>query len=187
MSSTLRSLCRRPLLALALLASPPAAATLMQPLDVSDMARRADVVVHGRAVGVETVRGAGGMPLTLARIEVLEVLAGDLPPRRHLVVSQPGGRLDEVSLDYAGRPRFHPGQESVLFLARRSAGRFIIVGLAQGKLDVTTDGSGGRGTLRRDLHGAMWIGGQAAGAMPQDMDALRAALAALPRSLGGKP
>jgi hypothetical protein len=162
-------------------------ATLLEPLSLHDLAGRADVVLHGRVQAVRTIsHGPGRMPVTVAQIAVLEILAGDLPPRRHVTVTQPGGRAGGVVLDYAGRPQFASGSEVILFLARRGPGQFITVGLAQGKYDVAADDGHGRRRLSRDLHGAAFAG-PASETPPQDLSDLRRRIRGLPRDLAGAP
>jgi len=163
----------------------PVRATLLEPLSLSDLAGGADVVLHGRVHSVRTIsHGPRRMPVSLAQVEVLEVLAGDLPPRRQIVVSQPGGSAGGVALDYAGRPRFVGGQEIVLFLVRRAPGRFITLGLVQGKFDVGEDDGQGRRRLSRNMHGAAFAR-PAAESVPTDLADLRRKLRSLPRDLTG--
>ena len=175
-------------LAAALFSAPVTArATLLEPLTLHDLAGRADVVLHGRVQSVRTLsHGPARMPVTVAQIAVLEILAGDLPPRRHVTVTQPGGRAGGVVLDYAGRPQFATGSEVILFLARRGPGQFIIVGLAQGKYDVAADDGHGRRRLSRDLHGAAFAI-PATEMRPEDLADLRRRIRGLPRDLAGAP
>jgi hypothetical protein len=170
---------------LALTLATPAGATLLEPMTLDDLAGRADVVLHGRVASVRTIsHGPNRMPVTLAQIEVLEVLAGDLPPRRQIMVTQPGGSAGGVSLEYAGRPQFVSGQEVVLFLVRRTPGQFITLGLAQGKFDMGDDDGHGRRRLSRNMHGAAFAT-PATGSLPEDLGDLRRRLHALPRDLTG--
>ena len=182
MPSALRFACWGFLAALFLLT--PSPATVLQPLSVADLAGHADVVIRGRLSRVQAMRGPGAMPVTVADVEVLEVMAGNLPPRRFVRLTQPGGQVDGVQLDYAGRPQLIDGQESVFFLHRQEPGRFIIVGLAQGKFDVTGGDGDIRRPLRRNLHGADFAAGTGP-TPPADLEQLRQRLAALPRNTSG--
>jgi len=169
----------------ALAVAAPVSASLLRPLSIHDLTQRSDVVIRGQVVAVRTVSSNGGrMPVTLAEIEVLEVLSGTLPPRRRLLVTQPGGVANGIELDYAGRPIFTAGEETVLFLQQRAPGRFIPVGLAQGKYNVGPAGSGGDRSLRRDLNGAA-LAGAAPEATAATLAELRARVSATPRNLGG--
>lgn len=176
------------LLLAALATAAPNPASLLRPLSIQELTRLSNVVIRGRVVSVRTISSNGGrMPVTLAEIEILEVLGGDLPPRRHLLVTQPGGVANGIELDYAGRPIFTPGEETVLFLQRRAAGRFIPVGLAQGKYNVGPAGTGNHRVLLRDLHGAAFAG-PAQEAPPATLDELRARVSAVPGNVsGGRP
>ncbi len=164
----------------------PVSASLLRPLSIHELTRISDVVIRGRVVSVRTISSNGGrMPVTLADIEILEVLSGTLPPRRRLMVTQPGGVANGIELDYAGRPVFTAGEETVLFLQRRAPGRFIPVGLAQGKYNIAP--AGNDRALLRDLHGAA-LTTAATEAPPATLDELRARVGATARDLnGGRP
>ncbi len=77
--------------------------------------------------------------VTDAEIAVAETLRG--PTRRSLVVTEPGGALPERNLGMLvpDGPRFAPGEELLLFVARDARGDMRIVGGAAGRLDVTHD------------------------------------------------
>jgi hypothetical protein len=172
----------------AVLAASSVRATLMRPLSVAELAGHADLVLRGRVAAVE-VRWdrSGRIPITFVQLEVLEVLEGQLPPFRTVTLAQPGGEADGVALDYAGRPRFEPGEETVVFLSRRGTNRFIPVGLAQGKFRLGSPDGNGRRPLSRDLAGIAlveWGDGQHPAA-PATLGELRRQLAARARSLAG--
>ncbi|MCZ6832566.1 MAG: hypothetical protein O7F11_02350 [Acidobacteria bacterium] len=171
-----------------LAAAAPASASLLRPLSIHELTRLSDVVIRGRVVSVRTISSNGGrMPVTLAEIEILEVLNGTLPPRRRLLVTQPGGVANGIELEYAGRPVFTAGEETVLFLQRRAPGRFIPVGLAQGKYNVGPAGTGNDRFLQRDLNGAALIG-DAPEHPPATLDELRSRVGTTPRNVsGGRP
>jgi hypothetical protein len=188
------------LLAICLLpaGAPPVQATLMRPLSLAELAGHADSVVRGRVLAVDVAWAASGrMPVTFVQVEVMEVLAGrpaagpatGPAAGDRITVSQPGGVKDDISLDYAGRPRFAPGEETVVFLARRGKGHYIPVGLAQGVFVVGPTEPGGRRGLVRHLDGVTVVADGPPSRVPADLDGLRRALAALPREVGagGQP
>jgi hypothetical protein len=172
-------------LTLTLVGVTPTAATVLQPLTLEALTHHADVVLHGQVESVQTVlHGRERMPVTMARISVLEVLAGSLPPRRQIMVTQPGGTADGVALEYAGRPHFTAGRQAVFFLARRGPGQFIIVGLAQGKYEVSEADAQGHRKLTRNLHGAAFAT-PASEVLPDHLEELRRRIRGLPRDLTG--
>jgi hypothetical protein len=160
----------------------------MRPLTVADLAGRSDLVVRGRVAGVQVRWSSSGrLPVTVVELEILEVLEGHLPPFRVVTVTQPGGQKDGVGLDYAGRPRFQIGEETVLFLSRRAGGRFIPVGLAQGKFGVEPPGPSGERALSRDLRGVSLTPapGEIVPPVPANLGELRRQLAGRARELAG--
>jgi hypothetical protein len=128
------------------------------------------------------------MPITLARLEILEVLHGASPTSDLIEVAQAGGTRDGRTLDYDGRPRFFAGEETVVFLIKRGT-RFTVLGLAQGKFAVGAADHQGRRRLERRLDGIELVapGGAPAARPPADLEALRGTLRALPRTVAGGP
>ena len=156
---------------------PPAESTLVERVDVDRMALVSDRVVRATVRSVEAhARGHVWSRVTLDVREDLSGTGDDV-----VVINQPGGLLDAPAPSGAlgtvamGFPQFDEGEEVVVFIADRSAGTQV-VGLAQGKLAVLSDGS-----LERDLSGlALTAVGSSRvpvfAEMPSTLDALRAAL-----------
>ncbi len=122
----------------------PAAArgAVVLPLTVEDLARRADAVVRGTAVGARSVRSADGKQIhTVTTVRVDLALKG-APPVEVEVVS-PGGRWGSVSQSVSGAPRFAPHERVILFLRSAGPGRFRVEGLSLGKFEVVTGERGG--------------------------------------------
>lgn len=173
------------LLLAALVATPPASATVLQPLDVDTLAGFSQAVVHARVLSTHVEwNDAVTMPITIIELEILEVLDGSVGPRARLLVTTPGGAIDGIALDYAGRPRFTPGTETVVFLTEPRTGSFIPVGLVQGTLQVGPRLGDGRRLLRRNMQGAK-MAGSPARPFPTDLSGLKQALQLRPRELSG--
>jgi hypothetical protein len=123
------------LLAAALLLGLPAAATTMLRIDLPELARTADTVVHGTVRRMES-RWSGDRRriVTDVEIEVTETLKGQASHTVLLV--QPGGRVGDIGQKVHGLASFTPGEEVVVFLERRGPSAFRVTGMAQGKYQV---------------------------------------------------
>jgi hypothetical protein len=67
----------------------------------------------------------------------IEFLKGQATPK--LVVSETGGTLDGRSMEIQGTPRYHEGEELILFLYRTPIGYLRTVGYGQGRYDIAGD------------------------------------------------
>ncbi|MBM4364162.1 MAG: hypothetical protein FJ104_15895 [Deltaproteobacteria bacterium] len=120
----------------------PAGATIVKPLTVSEMARRADVVVLGRVVG-QTATWNPERTRIYTRTELLvgESLKGDARAGESLTIRQLGGTLDGLVQTVPGNARFAIGEEVVVFLDRDEAQPLhYVIGMAQGKFAVRRSG-----------------------------------------------
>jgi hypothetical protein len=126
---------------LLLLLSLPALATTMISLDVPSMAKSADAIVQGTVTSLQPRWTQDHHRIiTDVRIEVTEAIKG--APPKTLVVMQPGGVVGDVGQRVAGTAQFEAGEEVVLFLEKRGAERFAIVGMSQGKFRVERSSDG---------------------------------------------
>lgn len=120
-----------------------AGATVVEPLTVAERAARADVVVHGRVVAVESGwHGERAVIYTVATVEVVAALAGAARPGERLRVRRIGGRVGRVEQVVAGNAVLVEGDEAVIFL-KRHGDLHAVVGMAQGVVPV------GEGTIDR--------------------------------------
>lgn len=123
------------LLAAVLLSGLPASATTMLRINLPELARKADTVVHGTVRRMES-RWSGDRRriITDVEIEVTETLKGQAGSTVLLV--QPGGRVGEIGQIVHGLASFTLGEEVVVFLDRHGADAFRVTGMAQGKYEV---------------------------------------------------
>jgi hypothetical protein len=145
----------------------PAAAMDALPLAFDDVVARADCIVHGTVAEVAPGRDADGIPATWITLDVAESLKGGVGSR--LVFKQvgvPAPLADGTLLRVPGLPRYHTGDEVVLFLHRPSGRGFTSpVGLGQGIFRVERRGAD-RMILPRS-------GAAAAEALPVFLDRVR--------------
>ncbi|SET50199.1 hypothetical protein [Stigmatella erecta] len=125
----------RALLATAWLLGMPASASTMFQLDLSALSHSSDAVIHGTVRRVESRWSRDHRRiLTDVEIEVSEALKGQ--PGSTVLLIQPGGRVGDIGQVVSGMASFTQGEEVVVFLERRGARAFGLVGLSQGKYEV---------------------------------------------------
>lgn len=130
-----RSTPLRALLFAVLLLCVPASATSMLRVDLPELSRSADVIVHGTVRRLESRwSGDGRLIVTDVEIEVTEALKGQAGGT--LVVTQPGGHVGDIGQRVSGLATFVPSEEVVVFLERRGDRAFRVSGMAQGKYKV---------------------------------------------------
>jgi len=129
------------LVLLALVFAPIAAqATLLVYMTDEDLTAQADAVVHGEVLSVESYRDARlNRVFRRVTVGVHEYLKGRGPDE--VLVRVAGGVLGELEYRVLGAPAFEVGEEVVLFLEARADTNGVI-GMAQGKLRVSTDERG---------------------------------------------
>jgi hypothetical protein len=133
---------RLPLVALLLTALMvlPARATIMEYLAVSNLTRLSTDIFHGEVISTETYWNAERTRIyTRISVRIYETFKGSLGRSETVTVTQLGGIKDGFKMDYAGRPDFSVGKSAVLFTTRGKNNDFIVVGLKQGKMEVTGD------------------------------------------------
>jgi hypothetical protein len=124
-------------LALVLLWGETARPATLEKLTLDDMTAKSTAIVRGRAVS-NSPRMIGSSVYTDTRFQVLETWKGPSSPE--VTVTELGGTLGTLTQNYAGVPRFAPGDEMVLFLRTGPSGRTQVIGLTQGIYQVNRSG-----------------------------------------------
>jgi len=124
------------LLFAALLVCPSAGATTFARMSVAEMTHAAPVIVRARCVA-NTVNLEEGEIWTFTEFEIQETWRGTAPAR--ITVRLLGGRLGDITSTVSGVPRFHGGEEVVLFLQPAPRGNFSIVSWQQGTFRIHRD------------------------------------------------
>jgi len=116
-----------------------ALASTVIPLNLTTLARKADVIGVGRCLESKVVWSADHTRIyTDWTVAVEQAVKG--APGAKLVVRQLGGELDGRGMIAAGVPRLVQGQEVVLFLgASQEQGVRRVLGLSQGLFPVAAD------------------------------------------------
>ncbi len=121
--------------ALALIASSPVYGTQTPRMSFEQIVSESDAIAHGTVVktwvGWDDARRA---IWTHYEIQVADTLKG--APAATLVISEPGGELDGVSMAIAGTPHYQVGEEVVVFAYPTPLGLRRTCGWGQGRFEV---------------------------------------------------
>lgn len=140
------------------LAGVGALATRFVMLTPEDLARGADLVVHGRVTALETTRDTAGRIHTRVELRVDDVWKGRVASGGIKVLCG-GGTLGETEVRAVGQAEYAVGDEVVAYLVRSGDGTWVTLGLAQGRFQVTREEATGRRWVRNLFWGAAPAGG----------------------------
>ena len=113
------------------------------PVDVAELTRRADLVVHG-FVTAKSTAWIGRVIYTLYDVSVQETLKGG--PRNRVVVAVVGGARGNVRLTVPGAPMLEVGEQLVTFATTLQGTTFTPVGTLDGLVRVN-QGNGAGATV----------------------------------------
>ncbi|HVX65232.1 MAG TPA: hypothetical protein VHA11_01445 [Bryobacteraceae bacterium] len=134
-----------------LLAAGPAAATIVARLDLPELTRSSNLIVHGRVLRHWSAWDAAHRFIwTHYVVEVTESLKG--APAPAVTVTEPGGAVGPDLLRVAGAPEYSDREEVVVFLRRTPLGYWRSTGWGQGKYTVMLAPDGSR-RVRTNLAG----------------------------------
>lgn len=125
----------------------PAHATSLAQLSLDQMTDAADFVVRGTVSDVWTEQDANGRIWTKAAIVVSASLKNT--PPSDLVVEAPGGVYAGTTLEVDLAPRYSVGEDVLLFVSEKSAGRYGTVAMYAGKYTVRPNPADGSEMLVR--------------------------------------
>ena len=120
----------------ALLFMPVIRATTLARLSLDQLAAGSDAVARVRYAGAES-HWENGSIWTVTIFEVVETMKGSLPGQ--IAVRLPGGRVGHLTASVEGAPKFHPGDDAIVFLQRSRAGGFTVAGWAEGAFRISRD------------------------------------------------
>jgi hypothetical protein len=131
------------------------------PLSLEELTAQSDVVLRGTVQSKTCLRDEAGRIYTRIDLDVAETWKGASATNRFTVV-QAGGVLGNRRVEVSGQPDFTIGEEVVLFLVLNSRGEGVVLGVAQGKFEVSTDQATGEKLARNLFHGGSGSGGNVA-------------------------
>jgi predicted metal-binding membrane protein len=125
-------------------------ASIVPRVSLDEMAGTADSIVEGRVVRSWAVWDAAHRFIwTHHELAVREWLKG--PAARAVIVSEPGGTVDGLTMRIAGVICFSASEDVVLFLYRTPIGYLRVAGYGQGKYGIASDGRVRAGASGIDL------------------------------------
>jgi hypothetical protein len=136
--------------AFALILCDCAAATTLARLSIEQMASAATTIARGRCVTNES-RWEKGEIWTISTLEIEDVWKGAAGAR--ISVRLIGGHSGHFISTVSGVPRFHPGEEVVLFLEPAQDGAFTVAGWMQGTFRIGRDPHSGAERVTQDSAG----------------------------------
>lgn len=122
------------LLLLALLLPAPAGATVILDSTLENDVQKAALIVRATVVSQQVIADVDNRTVdTLTEVRVRESLKGRADGA--LLIRQPGGRVGDTEVRVAGAPRFHEGEDVLLFLepARDDPSVYLVLRMAAGK------------------------------------------------------
>lgn len=137
-------------------------ATIMQRLEIEELARSSTDVFHGQILSTQTFWNSNRTRIyTEVNVRIQESFKGAARQGDSVRVVQLGGEKDGFKTDYAGRPEFAAGESVVLFATRTRNNELTVVGLKQGKMQVNGQ------TVIRDFSGITLMERSKPGQAPQ--------------------
>ncbi len=114
-------------------------ATTLERLSLAKMAQTAPLIVRARCLANSTAWDAGEI-WTFTSFAIEETWKG-VPPgaAAQLTVRLLGGSVGDLTSTVSGVPRFHPGEQVILFLEPTPRGDFSIVSWVQGTFRIHRD------------------------------------------------
>lgn len=156
MTPRLTALLPAVLTILLLVASLPAAASVVPYLGLEDLERGGQAIVLGEVTAVEPgMSDDGRIIVSRVTVRIERVLKGG--PRERVTIEIPGGTLGGTTLVASGAPRFAAGERVVLFLEPQAAGRFGVTGWNQGRFTVRRDPRTGRDLVTQPGGGSVYV------------------------------
>jgi hypothetical protein len=126
---------------------PAVRATTLVRLSLDQLAAGSDAVARVNFAKAES-RWDGGSICTITTAKVVETMKGNLPGE--ISVRLPGGRVGHLTATVEGTPKFHPGEDAVVFLKRSRTGDFTVAGWVEGTFRVSIDPRTGGQTVTQD-------------------------------------
>jgi hypothetical protein len=119
-----------------------AQATISRAVKFDEKVEAAASIVVGRIVSQESSWDASRQRiLTYSKIAVEKTLKGS--PAQEVTIVTPGGTVGDIAQDYVGVPRFHTGDDNVVFVRQTGAGPTVLF-FDQGAYRVEKNSSGER-------------------------------------------
>ena len=120
----------------------PLLATTMVPLNLAELAEKADLIVE---VSIETKTAAwqGQRIYTTSKAQILDTLKDQNPQRPKLIEIQSlGGVVGQIGQKVHGAAKLETGKRYVVFLIEPDPGKYFVYGMEQGVIAVQHNDQG---------------------------------------------
>ena len=124
-----------------------AAPTTLAHMSIAKLTQSSRLIIRARCVENSSAWDAGEI-WTFSTFEPSEIWKGSSQQR--VSVRLLGGRVGNLTSNVSGIPRFHAGEEVVLFLAPTAHGDFSVVSWVQGTFRIHRDPRSGAETVTQD-------------------------------------
>ncbi|MGB5504063.1 MAG: hypothetical protein WBM75_16820 [Polyangiales bacterium] len=154
-----------------LVAASPANASVVQGLELEELAAEADRIVLGRVLFSESFLRRDGQIWTWHRIEVEREIRGHAPDQDEMIVETMGGQIGEIGMRVEGEASFQLGERVLVFV--HGGGpytAFRTVGMGQGVMRVRREK--GVEIVRQSREGLMLVRRNAEGRLKRNFGAL---------------
>jgi hypothetical protein len=149
----------------------PADASIVQGLELQELAAHADRIVLGRVLFSESFQHPNGQLGTWHRIAVERDLRGSAPDEQEVMVETLGGQIGDIAMRVEGEPSFTVDERVLVFI--RDGGPYTAfrpVGMGQGVMRVRTEQ--GVEMVRQSREGLMLMRRNAQGRLERSLGAL---------------
>ena len=159
-----------PILA-ALLCVAPAEGSVVEGLELEELAGEADRIVLGRVLFSESFLRSDGQIWTWHRIAVERGIGGSAPADDEVIVETMGGQIGEIGMRVEGEASFAVGERVLVFVHGGGPYKaFRTVGMGQGVMRVRTEH--GVDTVRQSREGLLLVRRDADGRLKRNLGAL---------------
>lgn len=158
-------------LLVALLSVAPAEGSVVEGLELEELAGEADRIVLGRVLFSESFLRRDGQIWTWHRIAVERGIDGSAPAEDEVIVETMGGQIGEIGMRVEGEASFAVGERVLVFVHGGGPYKaFRTVGMGQGVMRVRREH--GVDTVRQSREGLLLVRRDAEGRLKRNFGAL---------------
>ncbi|NNE18449.1 MAG: hypothetical protein HKN10_08235 [Myxococcales bacterium] len=158
-------------IAAALLFAAPAGGSVVQGLELEELAAEADRIVLGRVLFSESFLRRDGQIWTWHRIGVEREIRGNAPDEDEVIVETMGGQIGEIGMRVEGEASFQVGERVLVFVHGGGPhAAFRTVGMGQGVMRVRREK--GLDTVRQSREGLLLVRQDREGRLKRNFGAL---------------
>ncbi len=155
----------------ALLSTAPADGSVVEGLELDELAAESDRIVLGRVLFSESFLRRDGQIWTWHRIEVEREIRGHAPAEGEVIVETMGGQIGEIGMRVEGEASFQVGERVLVFVHGGGPYKaFRTVGMGQGVMRIRREK--GVDTIRQSREGLLLVRRDREGRLKRNFGAL---------------